>query len=91
MNIHNTDFAFIGLTVARIASQLREKINLNATFSFGTELGTYAFISLFDGDECMESFHLSRYECPRKLMDEIFAFCVEKDLFKVPMDIAIID
>ena len=91
MNIHNTDFAFIGLTVARIASQLREKINISSTFSFGSELGTYVIISLFDGDNCLEGFHLSTYECPRRLMDDIFAFCVEKDLFKVPMDIALID
>ena len=91
MNIRNTDFAFIGLTVARIASQLREKINIHATFSFGTELSTYVIISLFDGDECMESFHLSTTNCPRKMMDDIFAFCMEKDLFKVPMDIALVD
>lgn len=91
MIIHNTDFAFIGLTVARIASQLREGINVNATTSFGSKLGTYVIFSIFDEDKCLTSFHLSGYNSPRDMMDAAFAYCLENQLFKIPMDITLVD
>lgn len=91
MNIHNMDFAYIGLTVARIASQLKKGISINQTVSFGTELGTYVIISLFENDNVLHSFHLSEHGDVRDLMDAIFAFCMDNNVFKVPMDITVVD
>ena len=91
MNTHNTDFAFIGLTTARIASQVRDGININMTTSFGTTLGTYVIFSIFDGDKPLESFYLSLCKSPRDMMDKVFAYCLENNLFKIPMDIALVD
>lgn len=91
MNIHNTDFAFIGLTAARIASQVRDGININMATSFGTPLGTYVIFSIFDGDKSLESFYLTLCKSPRDMMDKVFAYCMENNLFKIPMDIALVD
>ena len=91
MNVHNSDFALIGLTTARIASQLREGINLSVTSSFGTELGTYCIISIFNKEECLISFHLTECEGARDMLDKVFAYCLEKNLFKIPMDITLVD
>lgn len=91
MNIHNMDFAYIGLTVARIASQLKKGISINQTVSFGTDLGTYVIISLFEGDKPLHSFHLSEHRDARDLMDAAFAFCMDNNVFKVPMDITLVD
>ncbi len=91
MNIHNMDFAYIGLTVARIASQLKKGISINQTVSFGTELGTFVIVSLFENDNVLHSFHLSEHRDVRDLMDAIFAFCMDNNVFKVPMDITVVD
>lgn len=91
MNIHNMDFAYIGLTVARIASQLKKGVSIYQTVSIGTEVGTYVIVTLFEGEKVLQTFHLSQQKDARDLMDTIFAFCMDNDIFKVPMDITVID
>lgn len=99
MITYNTfDFAQLGLTVARFATQLKMGIIIDCNISFGSNLGTYCIIGLFknSGEEgslpdVIKSFHGSECETMRELLDKVFAFCIENDLFKQPLDIKLVD
>lgn len=92
-NIHNTDYAFIALTTARIASQLKSEYSINCSFSLceNKEVVNYVIIGIHDTTSiCLRTFHLYR-QTPRDLMDEVFEYCLTKDLFKIPMNIQLVD
>ena len=98
MNYNTFDFAQLGLTVARFASQLKQGISIDCSMSFGTDLGTYCIIGLFKNAEeegafptVIKSFYGREYENVRELLDIVFAFCIENDLFKQPLDIKLVD
>jgi hypothetical protein len=95
MITHNTfDYAQLGLTVARIGSQLKKGIKLNLSCSFAqNDDDGYCFVSLHDaGDStCIASFYRSEFENIRSFMDAVFGYCIENDLFKQPLDIKLVD
>lgn len=96
---HNTfDYAQLGLTVARFASQLKPGIIMDCSFSFGSSSGNYIIIGIFHSPETehdlpdvIKSFHGSAYSSIRELLEDTFAFCIENDLFKQPLDIKLVD
>lgn len=92
------DYAQLGLTVARFASQLKPGITIDCNMSFGSHLGTYCIIGLFKSSDeeaalptVIKSFYGSECETMRELLDKVFAFCIENDLFKQPLDIKLVD
>ena len=92
------DYAQLGLTVARFASQLKPGIAIDCNMSFGSNVGTYCIIGLFKNPEqegalptVIKSFYGSECETMRELLDKVFAFCIENDLFKQPLDIKLVD
>ena len=98
MNYNTFDFAQLGLTVARFASQLKSGITIDCNMSFGSNVGTYCIIGLFKNSEeegalpaVIKSFYGSECETMRELLDKVFAFCIENDLFKQPLDIKLVD
>lgn len=98
MNYNTFDFAQLGLTVARFGSQMKPGITIDCNMSFGSHLGTYCIIGLFkNGEEegafptVIKSFYGSECENMRELLDKVFAFCIENDLFKQPLDIKLVD
>lgn len=99
MNYNTFDFAQLGLTVARFASQLKPGISIDCNTSFGSHLGTYCIIGLFrspaEGEGALpvviKSFYGREYENVREFLDKVFAFCIENDLFKQPLDIKLVD
>lgn len=98
MNYNTFDFAQLGLTVARFAIQLKPGITIDCSMSFGSDNGTYCIIGLFKNPEhegafptVIKSFYGSECETMRELLDKVFAFCIENDLFKQPLDIKLVD
>lgn len=98
MITHNTfDYAQLGLTVARFASQLKPGITIDCNISFGGPNGSYTIIGLFRAGEVqgtwstIKSFYGSHYDTIREFLDAVFAFCIENDLFKQPLDIKMVD
>ena len=98
MNTHNTfDYAQLGLTVARFASQMKPGISIDCNMSFGSSHGDYYIVGLFRAGEApgewnvIKSFYGSEYKSVRELLDIVFAFCIENDLFKQPLDIKLVD
>lgn len=98
MNYNTFDFAQLGLTVARFASQLKPGISIDCNLSFGSNIGTYCIIGLFKNAEVeggfpavIKSFYGKEYETVREFLDKVFAFCIENDLFKQPLDIKLVD
>lgn len=99
MITHNTfDYAQLGLTVARFASQLKPGITIDCNISFGSNVGNYCIIGLFKNPEqegtfptVIKSFYGSECETMRELLDKVFSFCIENDLFKQPLDIKLVD
>lgn len=98
MNYNTFDFAQLGLTVARFATQMKPGISIDCSMSFGSTNGTYCIIGLFKNPEqesalpiVIKSFYGSECENMRELLDKVFAFCIENDLFKQPLDIKLVD
>ena len=98
MITHNTfDYAQLGLTVARFASQLKPGISIDCNISFGGPNGAYFFIGLFRAGETqgewnvIKSFYDHESKSVRDALDTVFAFCIENDLFKQPLDIKLVD
>lgn len=98
MSTYNTfDYAQLGLTVARFASQLKPGISIDCNISFGGFNGAYFIVGLFRAGEApgewnvIKSFYDSEYKSVRELLDIVFAFCIENDLFKQPLDIKLVD
>ena len=91
------DYAQLGLTVARFASQLKPGITIDCNISFGGPNGAYFIIGLFRAGEApgqwnvIKSFYDSDDKSIREILDEVFAFCIENDLFKQPLDIKLVD
>ena len=98
MSTYNTfDYAQLGLTVARFASQMKPGISIDCNMSFGSPNGAYFIVGLFRAGEApgewnvIKSFYDSEYKSVRELLDIVFAFCIENDLFKQPLDIKLVD
>ena len=99
MITHNTfDYAQLGLTVARFASQMKTGVSIDCNMSFGGPNGNYYIIGLFKNPATIgelpgsiKSFYGSRYNSIREFLDAVFAFCIENDLFKQPLDIKMVD
>lgn len=98
MTTHNTfDYAQLGLTIARFASQLKPGISIDCNISFGGSAGNYYIVGLFKSGDApgmwnvIKSFYHSEYKSVRELLDAVFAFCIENDLFKQPLDIKLVD
>lgn len=90
--MNNTDYGFIGMHTARIASQMRKIYSVSLSMSFNSKIGSdYIIISIHRVDGgCLESFH-DMGQTARELMDEVFSYCMEHDLFEIPMNIKLID
>lgn len=90
------DYAQLGLTVARFASQLKPGISIDCNMSFGGPNGSYFMIGLFTHGEqgqwnVIKTFYDNDDKSVRETLDEVFAFCIENDLFKQPLDIKLVD
>ena len=98
MKTHSTfDYAQLGLTVARFSHQLKPGIIIDCSISFGGPNGPYFIIGLFRVGEVqgkwsvIKSFYDSDDKSIREILDDVFAFCIENDLFKQPLDIKLVD
>lgn len=99
MITHNTfDYAQLGLTIARLASQLKPGFCMDCTISFGGFHGDYYKVGIFKNAEteeglssCIKSFWSCEFASVRDLLDSVLAFCIENDLFKQPLDIKLVD
>lgn len=99
MITHNTfDYAQLGLTVARLASQLKPGFCMDGIISFGGNSGDYYKVGIFKNAEteegsssCIKSFWSCEFASVRDLLDCVLAFCIENDLFKQPLDIKLVD
>ena len=99
MITHNTfDYAQLGLTIARLASQLKPGFCMDCTISFGGFHGDYYKVGIFKNAETEEqmpsaikSFWSCEFASVRDLLDSVLAFCIENDLFKQPLDIKLVD
>ena len=91
MKTHNFDYAYLGLTCARIGSQLKPEYRLSLSCSFAQ--GGYCFVSLTrsENNEHIMNFWRGDYDSFRGLMDGVFEYCMEHDLFKQPLDIKLVD
>lgn len=93
MKTHSTDFGFIALTIARIGRQL--KVEYKVTFNMSVnDMPRESFIvGIFENEplKCMKTFFDHEYDNPRDFCDAVFAYCIEHDLFKVPMNIELVD
>ena len=94
MTSHNFDYAYIGLTCARIGSQLKEGYVLNIAASFCQRGNEYCSIHIMDeknGFAVIRGFQSAEYETPQNFLDGVFSYCMENDLFKQPLDIKLVD
>jgi hypothetical protein len=96
MKTHNFDYAYIGLTCARIGSQLKESYVLNLAASFNQEGNVYCTVNILNElpelrFEVVHSFSLSKFDTPQSFLDGVFEYCIEHDLFKQPLDIKLVD
>lgn len=93
MKVHNTDFGFIALTIARIGRQLKPEYKVTFDMSINDILQERFVAAIFKNEplKCLESFFDHEYDNPRDFCDAIFAYCVDHDLFKVPMNIELVD
>lgn len=91
------DYAQLGLTVARLASQLKPGISIDCNISFGGLTGAYFMVGLFTQGEpqgkwnVIKTFYDNDDKSVRETLDDVFAFCMEHDLFKQPLDIKLVD
>lgn len=91
--LNNTDYGFLGLTLARIAEQIKDRYALYANFRFNhgnNELVITLHDKLTDADIYKRTLMNISYD-PRELCDEVFEHCINNDLFKIPMDIKLVD
>lgn len=93
MKAHNTDFGFIALTIARIGRQLKPEYKLTFSMSINDTPSDSFIASIFGNNPVkhLESFYNHEYDTPRDFCDAVFAYCVEHDLFQVPMNIELVD
>jgi hypothetical protein len=94
MKTHNFDYAYIALSASRIGGQLKKGISLNITCGFNTDkAGDYCYLSIYQEEDrkCLNRLYLNDYTNVYDLIDSLFNYCMENDLFKVPMDIKLVD
>lgn len=93
MKVHNTDFGFIGLTIARIGRQLKPEYKVTFHMSINDSPRESFTVGIFENAplKCLETFFDHSYDSPRAFCDAVFAYCIEHDLFKVPMNIELVD
>ena len=93
METHNTDFGFIALTIARIGRQLKSEYKVTFDMSINDKFGESFCVAIFKKEplKCISSFYNHEYNNPRDFCNAVFTYCVEHDLFKVPMNIELID
>lgn len=93
MKTHNTDFGFIALTIARIGRQLKTEYKLTFNMSVNDISHENFVAGIFKNEslKCIETFFDYEYDNPRDFCDAVFAYCIEHDLFKVPMNIELVD
>lgn len=93
MKAHNTDFGFIALTIARIGRQLKPEYKVTFNMSINDTPSESIIVGIFESEplKCIKTFFDHEYETPRDFCDAVFAYCVEHDLFQVPMNIELVD
>lgn len=93
MKTHSTDFGFIALTIARIGRQLKTEYKVAFDMSINDKFGESFSVAIFEKEplKCINSFFDHEYDNPRDFCDAVFAYCIEHDLFKVPMNIELVD
>lgn len=93
MKTHNTDFGFIALTIARIGRQLKAEYNVSFNMAINDRFSESFCVSIFKKEplKCLDSFYDHEYDNPRDFCNAVFTFCIKHDLFKVPMNIELID
>lgn len=93
MKAHNTDFGFIALTIARIGRQLKAEYKVTFNMSVNDMPHESFIVGIFENEplKCMKTFFDHEYDSPRDFCDAVFAYCVEHDLFQVPMNIELVD
>ena len=93
MKMHNTDFGFIALTIARIGRQLKAEYKVTFDMSINDKFSERFCVAIFKKEplKCIGSFFDHEYDNPRDFCDAVFAFCIEYDLFKIPMNIELVD
>ena len=93
MKTHNFDFAYIGLTCARLGSQLKENYNLNLSATFDQNGNRWSTVSILQAPALVvvRNFLLAEFDSPQSFLDSVFAYCLENDLFKQPLDIKLVD
>lgn len=92
-NLNNTDYGFLGLTLARIAAQIKDRYALYANFRFNhgnDELVITLHDKLTDADIYKRSLVNVSYD-PHELYYEVFGHCFNNDLFEKPTDIKLVD
>lgn len=93
-NINNTDFGFAGLSIARIARQLKKDFFISSSmYMSGVDEKDYILISIHsrENNECIYVETSSNYESMRDFCDTIFARCMENDLFEIPLNLKMVD
>lgn len=93
-NINNTDFGFAGLSIARIARQLKKDFFIsNSMYMSGADEKDYVLIGIHnrENNECVYIETSSNFENMREFCDNVFAHCMENDLFEIPLNLKMVD
>lgn len=89
MNLKHKDYAIICSRVMHIASQLRKEIKIRYEFSFNAPQEESIMIGVHNLN--INSSKLFRIEnkAPEALIFELFEYCINNDLFEIPLTIKI--
>lgn len=93
MKTYSTDFGFMALTIARIGRQLKAEYKVTFNMSVNDMPRESFIVGIFENEplKCMKTFFDHEYDNPRDFCDAVFTYCIEHDLFKVPMNIELVD
>lgn len=89
MSLQYKDYTFICSRIMHIASQLREEIKIRYEFSLCGSQEQSIMIDVYNlnVNHC-KSFWIGN-KAPETLIFEVFEYCIDNDLFRIPLTIKI--
>lgn len=88
MNIISDDCAFLAVRLNHIARQLRANISINYKLIMAHKATYYITIVNNNNMTISKSFN-NKNKIVTVIIDEIFEYCIDNDLFEVPLSINI--
>ena len=86
--MNNMNYSIIGARVQHISQQLRNTVGIKFELCFNNPSNDYWFSIEIFNENCYKSFG-AKYKSIDDLFDSIMSYCIERDLFEIPLTISI--